>query len=89
MSRIEIVDDGCRLRLDPAAKGLEAVLFVLTESFASFLVEGEPDRLKLCENPDCKWVFYDTTRSRTKRWCADSCGNLMKVRRFRARRQRG
>lgn len=86
-SRLEVLDDECRVRLTPTAKGLDAVLFAVVESFASFLVEGDPERLKLCENPDCRWVFYDTTRSRTRRWCADSCGNLMKVRKCRQKKK--
>jgi CGNR zinc finger len=48
-------------------------------------------RLKRC--PDCQWVFYDRTRSRTKVWCdmlagdagGRSCGTIAKVRRFRER----
>ena len=87
-SRLEIEDDAFRLRLSPTARGLDAVLFSVTESFAAFLAEGDPTRLKLCENHDCRWVFYDTTRSRTRRWCADGCGNLIKVREFRRRKTR-
>ncbi len=86
-SRLEIQDDAFRLRLTPTARGLDGVLFSVTESFAAFLAEGDPTRLKLCENHDCRWVFYDTTRSRTRRWCADSCGNLIKVREFRRKKK--
>ena len=78
-----------RARLVPKKPGLHAVLFEIASSFAAFLVEGDPDRLKLCDNPDCQWVFYDTTRRRTRRWCEDACGNLMKVRRFRAKKRKG
>ena len=86
-SRLEIEDDSFRLRLTPTSKGLDAVLFAVAESFAAFLTEGDPTRLKLCENRDCRWVFYDTTRSRTRRWCADSCGNLIKVRKCRQKKR--
>ena len=86
-SRLEIEDDAFRLRLTPTAKGIDGVLFSIAESFAAFLAEGDPTRLKLCENCDCRWVFYDTTRSRTRRWCADSCGNLIKVREFRRKKK--
>jgi predicted RNA-binding Zn ribbon-like protein len=85
---VEVADESFRLRLTPESEGIDAVLFAIAESFAAFLIEGEPDRLKTCENPDCRWVFYDTTRSRTRRWCADSCGNLMKVRRFRKKKSK-
>jgi predicted RNA-binding Zn ribbon-like protein len=87
-SSLEVKDDSFRLRLTPASGGLDAVLFAIAESFAAFLVEGDPERLKACENPDCRWVFYDTTRSRTRRWCADTCGNLVKVRKFREKKKR-
>jgi predicted RNA-binding Zn ribbon-like protein len=48
-------------------------------------------RLKRC--PDCQWIFYDRTRSRTKVWCdmlagdagGRSCGTIAKVRRYRDR----
>ncbi|TMC65135.1 MAG: CGNR zinc finger domain-containing protein [Chloroflexota bacterium] len=40
-----------------------------------------------CENPDCRWVYYDESANQNRRWCEDSCANLMRVRRFRARHQ--
>jgi predicted RNA-binding Zn ribbon-like protein len=42
-------------------------------------------RLKRCERPACNIVFYDTTRSGTQRWHAESpCGNRERQRRYRA-----
>ncbi|HEX6446020.1 MAG TPA: CGNR zinc finger domain-containing protein, partial [Streptosporangiales bacterium] len=35
----------------------------------------EPDRLRRCARTECDLLFYDTTRSRTRRWHAeDPCG---------------
>ncbi|MDT3426149.1 putative RNA-binding Zn ribbon-like protein [Paenibacillus forsythiae] len=53
------------------------------------IVEGKkPSRFRICDNPDCRWAYYDDTRNRSKRYCDDkACGNLMKVRRFRARKK--
>ena len=35
----------------------------------------EPNRLRRCARPECDLLFYDTTRSRTRRWHADDpCG---------------
>jgi predicted RNA-binding Zn ribbon-like protein len=35
----------------------------------------EPDRLRRCARPECDLLFYDTTRSRTRRWHAEGpCG---------------
>jgi predicted RNA-binding Zn ribbon-like protein len=39
------------------------------------LGEIDVERLKRCERPACDLVFYDTTRSGTRRWHAESsCG---------------
>ena len=43
-----------------------------------------PDRLRRCAHPPCDLVFYDTTRSRTRRWHADDpCGWRERQRRAR------
>jgi predicted RNA-binding Zn ribbon-like protein len=31
-----------------------------------------PDRLRRCARPECDLLFYDTTRSRTRRWHAEA-----------------
>lgn len=79
-----------RLRLDPVRRTFRAALAEIATSFAEVLVEGDLTRIKLCENSDCRWVFYDRTRSRTRRWCEGptGCGNLLKVRRFRERQKK-
>ena len=39
-----------------------------------------------CADDTCGWLFLDTTRNRTRRWCVmKECGNRSKVRRFRER----
>lgn len=64
------------------------VMAEIASSFAAALVEKDTSRFRICENPDCLWVYYDDTRNRSKRYCDDKmCGNLMKVRRFRARKK--
>ena len=56
------------------------------------LEDGAWERLKAC--PDCRWVFYDRTRSKTKVWCGmfagdggRACGTIAKVKRYRQRRR--
>lgn len=45
---------------------------------------GEGRRVKVCSNPDCSWMFEDTSRSASRRWCDVSiCGSLINVRRHR------
>jgi predicted RNA-binding Zn ribbon-like protein len=50
------------------------------------LGELEPSRLRRCERPECRLVFYDATRSATQRWHAESpCGLRERQRRHRAK----
>lgn len=53
---------------------------------AAELLLGDARRIKRCPNHDCRWLFYDTSKNLSRRWCAmDDCGTRDKVRRFRAR----
>lgn len=57
-------------------------------SLVSMLEPKKQKRIKICPNPGCNWVFFDTTRGNNRRWCNDlTCGNRDKVRRFRSRRR--
>jgi predicted RNA-binding Zn ribbon-like protein len=50
------------------------------------LGELEPARLRRCERPECRLVFYDATRSGTQRWHAERpCGLRERQRRHRAK----
>jgi predicted RNA-binding Zn ribbon-like protein len=81
-------DDQAEISLLPLYSGWEQVMAEIAASFAEALLEKEPSRFRICDNPDCLWVYYDDTRNRSKRYCDDkACGNLMKVRRFRARKK--
>jgi len=66
-------------------KGANRLSQVLAE--LNHLVEtAQLDRLKMCESPECHWVFFDRTKPANRRWCSsDRCGNRVKVRAFRER----
>jgi predicted RNA-binding Zn ribbon-like protein len=54
------------------------------------LSELDPARLRRCARPECRLVFYDTTRSGTRRWHAERpCGVRERQRRHRAGRRSG
>ncbi|HSK37000.1 MAG TPA: CGNR zinc finger domain-containing protein, partial [Actinomycetota bacterium] len=70
-----------------APAGGDAVTAAL-ERLAADLATGALARLKICGAPDCQFVYYDHSRSRTSRWCStEVCGNRMKTRRYRGRRR--
>jgi predicted RNA-binding Zn ribbon-like protein len=87
--RIERRDHILQMSLTPATSSLEAVLSEIAASFADMLVNGDPTRIRVCENQDCRWVIYDRSKNRTRRWCEGptGCGNLIKVRRHRERKR--
>ncbi len=68
---------------------LELPLRIVLASSVDLLVEDDPARLRQCPAPDgCGWLFYDTSRNATRRWCSMSmCGNGAKSRRFQRRRR--
>lgn len=81
-------DQQLGVALVPIHRHWAQVMAEVAADFAVTLVEGEGKRIRSCDNPDCRWIFYDDTRSRTQKYCDDKmCGNLMKVRRFRAKRK--
>ncbi|MEU4213295.1 CGNR zinc finger domain-containing protein [Streptomyces sp. NPDC026206] len=52
------------------------------------LVEGERERLRRCEAPDCGRAFVDLSRNRSRRYCdGRTCGNRLHVAAYRARRR--
>ncbi|MBO7742722.1 ABATE domain-containing protein [Paenibacillus sp. MWE-103] len=81
-------DGGLRIGHIPAGDGWTAAQAEIAASMARMIAAGDPSRVRICQNPSCLWVYYDETRNRSKRYCDDKmCGNLLKVRRFRAKRK--
>lgn len=83
--RIQAKNSGPELIEAPVGDKLDIALARVAASFAGSIAREDLSRLKICENKDCLWVFMDASRNRSRRWCEDTCGNLMKVRRFRER----
>jgi predicted RNA-binding Zn ribbon-like protein len=82
-----------RARLVPAGDGftyawegddLARPLWPLAAAAVDLLRAGPLDRLKQCDG--CPWLFLDTSRNRSRRWCSmEVCGAHTKMRRYRAR----
>jgi predicted RNA-binding Zn ribbon-like protein len=61
-------------------------LWELAQSAADLLTSDDLERLKACGDPTCRWLFLDTSKNHTRRWCdMKICGNRMKARRHQAR----
>jgi predicted RNA-binding Zn ribbon-like protein len=76
---------GARFTLDtPRQAGLDDVLRPVVRAAVDLLTSEAVEHIGRCADDSCAWLFLDTTRSGTRRWCdMKSCGNRNKVRRFR------
>ncbi len=74
-------------RLEPAARGVEKALGRLLAVVIRAMADGSWWRLRACGNSDCQWVYYDSSKNRSGRWCSMSaCGGRAKARAYRQRR---
>lgn len=65
--------------------GVVDALGVIAEDAIDVVSGSRDGRLALCASPTCRAAFFDTSRSRTRRWCdMNTCGNKEKKARFRA-----
>jgi len=81
--------NGLRSELIPLRKDWSWVIARIAASLGEMLANREAERIKICANSGCQWVFYDPTKARIKRWCNDkTCGNRARVRRARAAQKR-
>lgn len=72
--------------LDAVDEGVAGAFARLAADLATAQATGTLQRLKICSASDCRFVFYDHSRSRTSRWCSmETCGNRVKTRRYRQR----
>ena len=74
----------------PAEPDLERVLWPLATAAVSLLVSADAGRVKECAGHDCNWLFLDSSRNRSRRWCdMKACGNRAKARQYYHRHQGG
>jgi len=70
------------------AADAEAPALLLAQRGLDLLIGDEPPRLHTCASETCRWLFLDTSKNRTRRWCdMKICGNRAKARRYSAAHQ--
>ncbi len=88
-----------RVRLAPASERLALafdapddrsllapIVMPVVRAAVDLLTSNAIARVHTCAERSCAWLFLDTTRSGTRRWCdMKVCGNRAKARRHRAR----
>jgi predicted RNA-binding Zn ribbon-like protein len=74
---------------EDAEVSLERMLWPVARSAAELLVSGQVERVRECGGHDCSWLFVDTSKNHSRRWCdMGDCGNRAKARRHYHRRQK-
>jgi predicted RNA-binding Zn ribbon-like protein len=89
-ARIERRDEGYALAWEPPGSGppeLDTPLWPVARSAMELLLEADLSRLGECDSDTCGFLFLDTTRNKSRRWCDTRvCGNRARVRAHRHRR---
>jgi predicted RNA-binding Zn ribbon-like protein len=88
-SRLVVKDDGFAWEIDAGEDELDSLLWPVVRSALDLLTSADIVRLGQCADADgCGWLFWDTSRNRSRRWCdMGDCGNRAKVRRYYSRKK--
>ncbi len=86
---IQFKSDG-NLTLSPDSDGIAGVCEQILAIVVQAINKGTWSRLKACHESHCQWVFYDSSKNHSGRWCSMTvCGSRDKARAFRKRRSLG
>jgi predicted RNA-binding Zn ribbon-like protein len=67
----------------PSGKSTMVIIDRLLLSAADLLTSRDLSRLRRCANPNCGWLFLDTTRNGLRKWCSmTECGGRAKAKRY-------
>jgi predicted RNA-binding Zn ribbon-like protein len=62
----------------------------VAQSAVELLLSDDLSRVKTCNADACGWIFLDTSKNGSRRWCSmETCGSRMKMRRHYARKKAG
>jgi predicted RNA-binding Zn ribbon-like protein len=79
-ARLRLTDTAAGYQLHWPDVALQLPVLQLAVSAVLLLASPECDRVRQCPGPTCGWLFVDSTRNRSRRWCDPSeCGNRNRV----------
>lgn len=85
-ARVVPTDAGFAWGWDEEGPSLDRLLWPVARSVAELLTSSELPLVRECAANDCAWLFIDTSKNRSRRWCDMAvCGNRAKARRHYAR----
>jgi predicted RNA-binding Zn ribbon-like protein len=86
-SRLAPYEKGLRWDWDSHSDKLDSIIWPVVKSAVDLMTSEAIKRVgQCCDEKGCGWLFWDSSRNRSRRWCDMSdCGNRAKVRRFYAK----
>src|SRR3954453_7074587 len=85
---LEATSDGVRVGHRHVGDPIDDALARLADPIVHEISGGRAQRLRLCPDAPCRWVFYDGSPTGRRRWCNMlTCGNRAKAARHRARKK--
>jgi predicted RNA-binding Zn ribbon-like protein len=70
------------------AQEMESVLWPVVRASADLLTSQHLRDVRICASDDCQWLFLDTSKNHSRRWCdMKTCGNRAKVHRHNKRKK--
>lgn len=87
-ARIILVDTKFVMDVHGQKDTLEWLLKPIIWSAVELLVSDDVKKVKMCSDSTCNWLFWDSSRNQSRRWCdMKDCGNRAKARRFYRQKQ--
>ena len=88
-SRLAPYEKGLRWDWDSHSDKLDSIIWPVVKSAVDLMTSEAIKRVGQCaDEQGCGWLFWDSSRNRSRRWCDMSdCGNRAKVRRFYAKKK--
>ncbi|HKD52889.1 MAG TPA: CGNR zinc finger domain-containing protein [Steroidobacteraceae bacterium] len=69
-----------------SAKAADFPVWLMAHAASQLLSSPAMERMRACGAETCRWLFLDTSKNHTRRWCnMKVCGNRAKARRFQQR----
>lgn len=91
-SHLEVVlaKDGFEWRWTTGGDNLNRILWPIACSAADTLTSPDLGRVRQCAREGCDWLFVDTSKNHSRRWCSMAmCGSRVKARRYYRRVKQG
>jgi predicted RNA-binding Zn ribbon-like protein len=83
--RADLIDVGKRhvWKMPQQINDLRAICWSVSISAIELITSEEANRVRVCQNEGCGYLFVDRTRNGSRLWCtSDICGNRARVRRY-------